>query len=135
MVTLRSKPLLGSIFLIAGDIGSMGVGNPPEPDASPSLLCQFLSISAADSSSSGFIFDSRSIDLERFDCACSNTGGFSALGVVEPYPRNLAKCFFLGEVLLPVTGTEDSGVVGADLMLAADSFIFCSLAKVLLSGA
>ena len=134
MVTLRSKPLLGSIFLIAGDIGSIGVGNPPEPDARPSLLCQFLSISAGDSSS-GFIFDSRSIDLERFDCACSNTVGFSALGVVEPYPRNLAKCFFLGDVLLPPIGTDDSGVVGADLMLAADSFIFCSLAKVLLSGA
>ena len=113
-------------------MGSMGVGRPPDPEVvfNPSLLCQFRSISG-DSSCEPLLDDSKSIGLDKLDCAC-NKGGFSFL---ETYPRNLAKCFFLGEVSFVFGGKF--GVVGADLAAAwlLDSLIFCSLAKVLLSGA
>ena len=95
---------------MAGDIGSMGVGKPPDPEVvRPSLLSQLRSKLRLLLTSG----PSKSIDFERFDCLEGNLGNFGIL----------AEVFSV------------SGVVGADLAVFAESLIFCRRAKVLLRGA
>ena len=112
------------ILLIAGDIGSIGVGTPPEPEVvRPSLLCHDRSRFISDDDGVSGLLDSKSIgvDVDKLDCV------FNRPCLLIPRPKSF-KAFLLGEESVDVT----SGVVGADL---AESLIFCNRANVLLKGA